>query len=164
MQRLLHFFTRFGELIFLICLLVFSLFFFGASFFIQSLSSASDAAGPGFMPKLIFGALVALSALLLLAHLPRQRRLNAKAPHADLVAAQRGAVSILGIVGFVLLMDKLGFLLSSGLYLFFEMYCLGPREKRRPLLLAALAAVFCLAVYYLFRYRVYIQLPKGILG
>jgi len=165
-NKIRTFLNRYSEGIFILLLLTFSAGMFCYSFTIVGLSTATDRIGPALMPRLIFGAMAVLSILLIFDYISRLRAQTAtptKEAH-DHTAMIRGAISIVGILGFVFLMDKLGFLLSSMLYLYFEIYLLGPKEKRRPLLWALMVVVFCILVYYLFRYQVFVKLPKGILG
>lgn len=112
--------------------------------------------------------MTALSFLLILDYRSRRKILTSTASEETSeerrVSGKRGLISVFGILSFVFLMDKLGFLLSSILYLYFEIFMLGPKEKRRPLLWAAMTIAFCVLAYYLFRYKVYVKLPKGILG
>ena len=166
MQKVGRFIHKNGELLFSLLLLFFSAFMFVQAFSITGLSSATDVAGPALMPKLIFGLMTLLSILLLIDYSARRRAQQDKAEDEDSmrIARRRGLIAIGGILLFVFLMDKLGFLLSSILYVFGEIYLLGPKDKRKPLLWAAIAVLFCAAVYYLFRYQVYVKLPKGILG
>lgn len=163
MQRFLKLTKQYGEGLFILILGLFSIVMFYHSFSIKRLSSASDAAGPGFMPKVIFGAMMILAVLLAADYTIRMRG-AAKKEKIGGGSAVRGLISIGGVFIFIFLMDKIGFFLSSILYLYFEIWFLGPEEKRRPLAWAAISVLFCIAVYYLFRYRVYVQLPKGILG
>ena len=80
-------------------------------------------------------------------------------------SSKRGIISVVGIFGFLLLVQKLGFFLTATAYLIFEFFMLEPRRNvKKMILLAVLAVVFSGAVYYLFRYRVYVRLPKGIWG
>ena len=161
------FFKKYGEGLFIGFLFLFSAGMFAYSFTIVGLSSATDSVGPSLMPKIIFFGMTVLSILLAVDYWARLRaRTGADEADAqdDHTAMIRGLISVIGILVFVFLMDKLGFLLSSILYLYFEIYMLGPKEKRRPLLWAAMTIVFCVLVYYLFRYQVYVKLPKGILG
>ncbi len=61
-------------------------------------------------------------------------------------------------------MEKVGFLISSIVYLFAQMVILAPKEKRNFLLLAVIAVVFNIVVYFIFRNALNVMLPKGILG
>lgn len=166
MQKVGKFIHKNGELLFTIFLFVFSAFMFIQAFSIKGLSSATDVAGPALMPKLIFGLMTVLSVLLFFDYLSRRKAQQKKEEdeEAARISRNRGLISIGGILIFVFLMDKLGFLLSSILYVFAEIYLLGPKDKRKVLLWAAISVLFCAVVYYLFRYQVYVKLPKGILG
>ena len=157
-----------AEGVFNVLLLAFSAAMFRYSFLIKGLSSATDKAGPSLMPKLIFGAMTVLSLILCAGFVSRWRRWSAQEGSAAAgksgTMLYRCAVSIGGIAFFVAAVNRLGFLLSSLIYLFGEIALLAPANKRRPLLWAVLAVVFCAVVYYVFRYQVHVKLPKGILG
>ena len=81
------------------------------------------------------------------------------------VSTRRGLISIIGIFGFITLVTKLGFFLTSVAYLLFEFFLLDTkRSLRKTILFIVLAIAFSGIVYYVFRYQVYVRLPKGILG
>ena len=157
-----------AEGVFDVLLLAFSAVMFRYSYFIRGLSSATDKAGPSLMPKLVFGAMTVLSLILCLGFVSKWKRFSAQAksgaPAAGESALWRCVISIGGIAMFVALVNKLGFWLSSMMYLYLEIMLLSPKGRKRPLLWLILTVVFCSAVYYLFRYQVHVKLPKGILG
>jgi membrane protein YdbS with pleckstrin-like domain len=174
MKRLEKGLQRYGEIIFLTFLTIFSLIMFLNSFTIQGFSSATDKMGPSIMPKAVFGLMMILSVFLLVDYF-RYRRAAIREKVSTSVSeekqkekresSKRGIISVVGIFGFLLLVQKLGFFLTATAYLIFEFFMLEPRRNvKKMILLAVLAVVFSGAVYYLFRYRVYVRLPKGIWG
>jgi putative tricarboxylic transport membrane protein len=60
-----------------------------------------------------------------------------------------------------LLMRKLGFLLSS---IFITIFMIRVIEPRRWSTLIFVSVVSCLSIYFLFKYAMQINLPKGLLG
>lgn len=174
MKRLEKGLQRYGEIVFLIFLTIFSLVMFLNSFTIQGFSSATDKMGPSIMPKAVFGLMVILSAFLLVDYFRYRRaviREKVSAPVSEeeqkgkRESSKRGVISVVGIFGFLLLVQKLGFLLTAMAYLIFEFFMLeSRRDVKKMILLAVLAVAFSGVVYYLFRYRVYVRLPKGIWG
>ncbi len=64
---------------------------------------------------------------------------------------------------YVILLEPLGFLISSILYLEAQMITLCPKEKSRPLLFLAVSVIAAFATYYIFRNGLHLMLPAGIL-
>lgn len=174
MKRFEKCIQRYGEIAFLTLLLVFSFAMFLNAFTIQGLSSATDKMGPAIMPKVVFGLMTVLSAFLIYDYFRYRRKAILKKISVPIPeeekrkkreSSKRGIISIVGIFGFLLLVQRLGFFLTAAAYLIFEFFMLEPNKStKRMIFLAVLAVVFSAAVYYLFRYRVFVRLPKGILG
>ena len=137
-------------------------------------SSATDKMGPSLMPKIVFGLMTFLCVLLFIDFFRNRRgvliqKATAKMPEEEQakrkVSTRRGLISIIGIFGFIALVTKLGFFLTSVAYLLFEFFLLDTkRNTRKTILFIVLAIAFSGIVYYVFRYQVYVRLPKGILG
>lgn len=64
---------------------------------------------------------------------------------------------------YVMLLQPLGFLISSAIYMFFLTINLCPAEKLRPVLFAVIAIVSSTVIYSVFRYGLNLMLPGGIL-
>lgn len=164
----------YGEIAFLILLFMLSFAMFLNAFTIQGLSSATDKMGPGIMPKVIFGLMTILSVFLIYDYFRYRRKAILKKisfPVSDeeqqkkRESSKRGIISIVGIFGFLLLVQRLGFFLTAVAYLIFEFFMLEPNKSTKKMIfLAVLAVMFSAVVYYLFRYRIFVRLPKGILG
>lgn len=174
MKRFENILQRYGEIIFLSILCVFSFAMFLNSFTIRGLSSATDKMGPSIMPKIVFGLMTILSAFLIIGYFRYRRKaiiakLSVPVPEESQKkrreSNKRGIISVAGIFGFLLLVQRLGFFLTAAAYLIFEFVMLEPNKSPKKLaVLVVLAAAFSGVVYYLFRYQVYVRLPKGILG
>ena len=67
------------------------------------------------------------------------------------------------IIAYIMLMQPLGFCLSTVLYLFFQMLVLAPAEKRKPVLFACIAVGFTVFVFIAFRVGLQQLLPRGII-
>lgn len=65
---------------------------------------------------------------------------------------------------YVFVLNTVGFLISSIVYLFVQMLILAPKEKRNIPLLLVITVVFNVAVYFLFRNGLNVMLPAGFLG
>lgn len=63
-------------------------------------------------------------------------------------------------VVYVLLIDKLGFIISSALYLFASMMLFSQREKRKVPVIILLTLIFSVGIYAIFRYGFTIILPS----
>lgn len=165
---------RYGEIAFLLIMFACSLAMLLNSFTIQGLSSATDKMGPSLMPKIVFGLMTILSILLIIDYFRYRRKaiiaklsvsISDEEQKKIKESSKRGIISIAGIFGFLLLVQKLGFFLTAAAYLIFEFFMLESNKNlKKRILLAVLAVMFSGAVYYLFRYQVYVRLPKGILG
>lgn len=64
---------------------------------------------------------------------------------------------------YVLLMKPVGFVLTTGVYLFLQMLVLAPKGKLRPWLAAALSVVLAVGIYLIFSRLLNVPLPAGIL-
>lgn len=118
-----------------------------------------DGPGPGFFPLWYGIAMVALSAVLVMASVLR------KASRADTVInwheTGRAAATWLALVATVAALKLLGFVISFALLTFFIVAVM----YRRPLTVAASIAVACSAGFYLvFSFALSVSLPTGVLG
>ena len=169
-----YFIRTYGELVFLIAMFLFSLGMFLNAFTIRGLSSATDNMGPALMPKIVFGFMTFLCILLFIDYFRNRRGVLIRKATAEVseeeqakrkVSTRRGLISIIGIFGFITLVTKLGFFLTSVAYLLFEFFLLDTkRSLKKKILFIVLAIAFSGIVYYVFRYQVFVRLPKGILG
>jgi len=72
-------------------------------------------------------------------------------------------ITLLLSMVYVAVLEQLGFLIASALYIFFQAINLCPREKRKPLQFAIIAIIAATAVYSFFRYALTLMLPAGLL-
>lgn len=113
---------------------------------------------------LMLGVLLAvLSVLCIIAGIRKMKTAKAEekesADKNDLTAV---ALTFAVIIAYTLLMQPLGFILSTVLYLFFQMLILAPANKRNYLLFALIAVVFTAIVFTAFRVGLQQLLPRGI--
>lgn len=151
---------RAGELIFAVALLGFSLAAFWQAYGISGFSGLSTA---GVFPMLASGAMV-LSALCILWHTAAAPRISGRGPawrrFFTEVLPWRHVATITLILLYLLATPWLGFLVSSGLFLFVAIAYLW----RRNLLISLLLSAVCLAaIYLIFRVVFQVVLPQGIL-
>lgn len=135
--------------------------------------------GADFFPKLISAILASLGFLLLGLSVRKLRREDAKggAPAAEPEAGaglqeKRGGIfarnadwmSILLIVLYAVGLRYLGFVLSTAVYLFFQMIVLTVKGERRVLAYGLIAVVTPLVIYFLFTRAFHLMLPQGLVG
>lgn len=68
------------------------------------------------------------------------------------------------ILLYIILMQPLGFILSTTIYLITQIFVLTPKEYFKSIRVIIIAVVTSVVVYYLFVYFFYLLLPAGILG
>ncbi|QJQ95341.1 MULTISPECIES: tripartite tricarboxylate transporter TctB family protein [Halomonadaceae] len=73
-------------------------------------------------------------------------------------------MSIVLMLGYLLFLDKIGFLLASAVYVFVQIQILVKGERRRHFLFVLVSVLAALISYYLFVHLFDISLPTGILG
>ncbi|MDR0466148.1 MAG: tripartite tricarboxylate transporter TctB family protein, partial [Deltaproteobacteria bacterium] len=76
----------------------------------------------------------------------------------------RGALlTLLLAVAYVAALEFLGFLISSSLYLFFQIMIMCPPDKVRPARFGLIAVVASGIIHVVFRYGLDLMLPLGVL-
>ena len=135
--------------------------------------STADALGPQFFPRLV--AFLMLVLALVLIFLSVKNWNQAKAEEAAMPAEKRKitfnfplVASIVLLFGYFLVLEHLGFMISTAIYLFCQMFLLLPQgsfKKPRYLVIVTLVSVgLSVFIYYLFLLAFSIFLPAGILG
>ena len=79
---------------------------------------------------------------------------------------KRVVATFVAFAVYILLMDKIGFLIMSIIYLPIQMYALAPVEKqgkKNIILYVILGVIASFVIYYMFVYGFKVILPKGIL-
>ena len=118
--------------------------------------------GPDFMPKL-YACIGALLSIGLIAGSFRPKAAEEGGEAEQKSEYDHVLLSFLLLIAYVMLLDLVGFLLMTALYLFFQMLVLAPKEKRKPALFAIIAVICAVTVFFVFRRAFEIQLPLGIL-
>ncbi len=135
----------------------------GAFMFQQSLGIEPIIAkevGSGFVPKVIASVFICLSVLLVVLTLLKPHKTESVAKNEDI---KGGVVTIAMLAAYVLLFDKLGFILSSALYLFAQILIFSNDQNRKLPLFGAIAVVTPVVIYFLFVKAFELMLPAGIL-
>ncbi len=125
--------------------------------------------GPDFMPTVV-GVLIIILAALLLVNTLRDFKLNAEGAEKagpEECDYKRVLASLVSSVVYVNVLKPVGFILSTLIYLFLQIFILAPDDQRKPknlIFYAVLDVIFTLIVYFLFRYGFKIVLPAGLIA
>lgn len=117
-----------------------------------------------FFPIVLAAVLAVLSIALLAEGIRKVRNTGESDPAAE----QKDYACVLETfalsVVYVLLFQPLGFVLSSIVYLFFQIIVLSPKSKIRPVKILVVSVVASVVVYVIFRDGLTLMLPNGILS
>ncbi len=122
--------------------------------------------GSGFMPKVVAVAIMVTSlskavTVLLNKNSDYCNKKIAKKEDSDFMG---GVLTIVALAAYVLLFDFLGFILSTGLYLFAQIVILSGKEKFKLVPTLAISICAPVIIYVLFVYAISMPLPNGILN
>lgn len=119
--------------------------------------------GSGFMPKVIGICLAVIAIVKLILTFLKSKEENEKVSKND--SDLKGGLLTIGIFLFyVVTFEPLGFIVSTAVYLFFQMLILSNEKNRNCKLFAVIAVAFSVATYALFVYAISRPLPIGIFG
>lgn len=147
----------------IICSIIFlltGLFLFQQSLGIKSIMEKD--LGSGFMPKVIAVSLVAIAVLKLVLSIVKKDSENKSSKEDS--DSMGGLLTIGALLFYVLTFEIIGFILSTALYLFFQITILSNQENRKLGLFLIISVGFSIAIYGLFVYLIDRPLPIGILG
>ena len=111
--------------------------------------------GMAFWPRILLGGLGVLSLYFIV-----RGRLD-KGPYGRL--APTAFAVLVGCVGYVLLLEAVGWLVLTPLFIFFLTIFLSDRSRRSTIHAAVSAIVGTIIVYFIFHYGLDVQLPEGLL-
>ncbi len=154
------------------------LFAFGLAYFILSWQIANfkglgaPPINAKFVPRLWGGLLMLLSLIVFVRGLREYLRLKkeGKLPPGSgqiverIMEKREVILTFLCLLVYILLLQPVGFIIMSALYIFAEAMILTPKGKRRPLIAAIVAVVAAVFVDYAFVNLLHVLLPAGILG
>jgi len=146
----------------LICSGVF--FLFGAFLYFESLSIKvlmTKDLGSGFFPKVIAVSIMVMAIVELIITLTNKRIVKDEKTDRDI---KGGLLTIMCMAAYIALYDSLGFLLSTALYLFFQILILSTEKNRRIPLFALISVASSVVIYVIFVYAISMPLPTGILS
>jgi len=123
--------------------------------------------GPDFMPMCIGLVTFLLAAALAFLNIKnlKMRTAEAEKMEKEDLDYKRMLTSFILILVYVYLLQPVGFIVTTILYLPFQMYVLAPDEKKTKkdiIQLAVTSVIFTFVVFFLFRYGFKIILPAGI--
>jgi hypothetical protein len=123
--------------------------------------------GPDFMPMCIGLVTFVLAAALAFLNLKnlKMRTAEAEKMEKEELDYKRMLTSFMLILVYVYLLQPVGFIVTTILYLPLQMYVLAPDEKKTKkdiIQLAVTSVIFTFVVFFLFRYGFKIILPAGI--
>lgn len=136
---------------------------FGVFLFIESLGvkhMMKNDVGSGFFPKVIAIAIIAVAAIRFIMAL-REKETENKASDSDMLGGWL-TVALIGL--YVIAFNKVGFIISTIIYLFAQILVLTPKEKRNWLTISIISLVTPFALYTLFTHVISSPLPKGLFG
>jgi putative tricarboxylic transport membrane protein len=128
--------------------------------------------GADFAPKLVAIAILILSILYLINSIKQLKSPKAEAAvEENTEVAEKKKVSplsVLATVGllflYIALLPYIGFLITTAIYLFAQMYLLAEKKQRKIWLFLVVSIITSVFVYFIFKSVFYLQLPAGILG
>jgi len=146
----------------IICSLLF--LSFGIFIFIHSLEitpKMEKDLGSGYMPKLIAGSIITLSIIKLILLFLNKTNKNSQEENNDVFG---GLLTIILLALYVYFFNIVGFILSTTLYLFFQILILSNEKNRNLVLFGIISIVTSLVIYTLFVYIIKSPLPIGLIG
>ncbi|MDR0378934.1 MAG: tripartite tricarboxylate transporter TctB family protein [Candidatus Accumulibacter sp.] len=117
--------------------------------------------GPSFFPGLLAGGLILFSVTLLINALLGRSKGTVEALRLADPGTRRGLVTLGAAMVFCIIIEPLGFILSSILFLVFMIRMLG---KRTPASLLAAPLLITIGVWVVFEKILHLTLPAGILA
>lgn len=162
-------FKKYSDVISGTAIVLFSALFFYASTKIR-VFAAMEGLSSRFFPRIVVGVLAFLGMIVLLRGLVKAK---AYVPDTQADAAKglsQGALcaieTIVAIFVYVMLLEPIGFLIPTVVYLFAQILILstGKPSKKSLALYAGIALVTSCAIYFIFTRVFYLMLPAGILG
>lgn len=122
--------------------------------------------GADFMPKIVavLLALCALGFLIQALRSPKIEKDEKKPLETKKSSMIRFAVAMALLLLYAVLLQPVGFIIMTVVYIFFQSLLMVPDEKRSYKTSAILAVVSAIVIYFVFSKGLSMQLPQGILG
>ena len=165
------FFERYSELLLGAGMLAFAAFYLYHATLIRERVAVSVSAK--LIPEILGGMVVILGLVQLAAGVRRLaeiRRANEKNGLTPVFMSDEDKQHLLPvfftfilIVGYALVYEEIGFIISSTLCMFLQMLLLAPKAKTRPALFAVISLASAVITYIAFRKGLNLSLPRGLL-
>lgn len=122
--------------------------------------------GADFMPKIvcILLALCAAGFLIQALRSPKAEKAQKKSGEIQKSSMIRFAAAMGLLLIYALLLQPVGFIIMTIVYIFFQSLLMVPEEKRSYKTSAILAVTAAIVIYFVFSRGLSMQLPEGILG
>lgn len=117
--------------------------------------------GPGYFPKILATALLIVSGILIINAIMDNSRKTEESFDIKDPGIQRSGIALLVTVLYCLVLNYIGFIISSIVYLTFLMYLL---KKRNYIKMTTISVCITLGIYFIFKTVLNITLPSGFLG
>ena len=167
--KLIRFHRIYQNIVLGIVVIAFSAFMLNAAASIKVIaSSATSIDNAAFLPRIVFGLLIVVSLLLIITGFRQITANRVTAPEGEaLEKAAKETLRSLGALAmlfvYIFCFNRLGFVISSMIYMVGLMLYMTKRESRKPILFVVIAVAMTLIVYFCFKQFLYIYLPNGIL-
>lgn len=139
--------------------LIFGIFMFTQSLSIQSMMDKD--VGSGFVPKIVAAAIIVISALKFLLTAFNKKKADSIKTDEDMTG---GLLTIALLAIYVVLFKPFGFILSTMIYLFFQITLLSTEKNRNFILFGVISVVAPVLIYAMFVYVIKMPLPTGIIS
>ncbi|MDD4573399.1 MAG: tripartite tricarboxylate transporter TctB family protein [Sphaerochaeta sp.] len=143
----------------------------GFAMFLASLGIKDFAAvgvGATFFPRLASMGFVILGVLLIIQVLRKPEAADREANSSEVTDTRKKNFSIVQsivlIALFLTLLETLGYIICSALYIFFQILVLANEKKKRYVLYGIISVISSLTTYLLFVRVFQVMIPRGILG
>lgn len=132
-------------------------------------SSVTAIDNAAFLPRIVFWTLIFIGLVFIVMGV-REAPANRKTVPADeaLEAQAHGVLRSIGallmLAAYIICFNRIGFVISSIVFLFALMTYMTKKEDRKYVVFAVISVALTLIVYFCFKKFLYIYLPNGILG
>ncbi|SHI87644.1 Tripartite tricarboxylate transporter TctB family protein [Geosporobacter subterraneus DSM 17957] len=117
--------------------------------------------GPSYFPRILAMGLLLVSGILILQAYMGKSKKPAEKFDIKEPGIQRAGIALLSTIVYCMILDKVGFIPSSILYLVFLMYLL---EKRNYVKMTMISTAVVVGIYIIFKTILNITLPSGFFG
>lgn len=114
-----------------------------------------------YYPKILAAALLALAVAQIAVAVIAMRKKAADTAKEDKADYTAVILTLILAIAYVALLEPAGFLISSALYIFFQIIVMCPKDEIRPAKFAVISVIASAVVYFVFRNGLSLMLPAG---